>query len=333
MSNPTFQHPVALGRIDYMNVAPVYYGLDNGLATQGNRQGINQSIRQDIRQDVRQNIRLVSGPPSSLNQMMIDGSLDISPVSSAAYARNADEWLILPDLAIACRERVLSVLLVSRCSLASLAGRRILITDESASARDLCRLIFSLKGVRPEFVVGKIKSPSQLPEGIDAALVIGDSALSQPWGRMFPHIYDLGTLWWQMTGLPFVFAVWVVRKTFACQYPERVEAVMALLKTSRGLGSENMESIIEKACGKLGIDVSTARLYYESLVYHMADREKEGLELFYKSLHQTGITDRAAPLFFFGDAIQKPARQAPVSYAESPARSFNLERAGCSPAG
>jgi chorismate dehydratase len=304
MNTPTFQHPTALGRIDYMNVAPIYYGLDNGLATQGISQGI----------------KMISGPPSSLNQMMIDGRLDISPVSSAAYARNAHEWLILPDLAIACHERVLSVLLVSRCSLESLTGRRILITDESASARDLCRLIFSLNGVRPEFVFGKVKSPWQLPKEIDAALVIGDSALSQPWGQVFPHVYDLGTQWWLMTGLPFVFAVWAVRKDFARKYPERVGAVLALLKTSRGLGNKSMESIIDTACAKLGIDVSTARLYYESLVYDLADREKKGLELFYQGLYQAGITDHEAPLLFFGDAFQKTARQAPLSYADTPAR-------------
>jgi chorismate dehydratase len=316
MNIPTFQRPIALGRIDYMNVAPVYYGLDNGLATQGINQGI----------------RLISGPPSALNQMMIDGSLDISPVSSAAYARCAREWLILPDLAIACHKRVLSVLLVSRCNLEALTGRRILITDESSSARDLCRLIFSLKGVRPDFVVGKVKSPLQLSKGIDAALVIGDSALSQPWGRVFPNIYDLGTLWWHMTGLPFVFAVWAVRKEFARNYPERVNAVLSLLKASRELGSKNMESIVDKACVKLGIDVSTARIYYDSLVYHLADLEKEGLDLFYKGLYHSGITDEAASLFFFGNDIPKTDRQAPLSYTDSPTRSISLETAGCYPA-
>jgi chorismate dehydratase len=221
---------------------------------------------------------------------------------------------------------------VSRCSLEALTGRRILITDESSSARDLCRLIFSLKGVKPDFVVGKVKSPSQLPKEIDAALVIGDSALSQPWGQSFPNVYDLGTLWWNMTGLPFVFAVWAVRKDFARKYPERVEAVLALLKTSRRLGNENMKEIIEKACSKLSIDVSTARLYYDSLVYRLDDREKEGLELFNKGLYQAGITDETAPLFFFGKNIPKAARQAPLSYANSPARSISLETAGCCPA-
>jgi chorismate dehydratase len=171
-----------------------------------------------------------------------------------------------------------------------------------------------------------------LPEEIDAALVIGDSALSQPWGKVFPHIHDLGTLWWNMTGLPFVFAIWAVRKEFARKYPERVEAVLALLKTSCRFGNENMEQIIEKAHIKLGIDVSTARLYYKSLVYQLSDREKEGLELFYKGLYQEGVTDHAAPLFFFGNGIKKTANATPLSCADSTALSICLETSGCCPA-
>ena len=61
--------------------------------------------------------------------------------------------------------------------------------------------------------------------------------------------------------------------------------------------------------------------------------KKKALELFYKGLYQTGITNQAAPLFFFGNAIQKTARQAPLSYADSPARSISIETAGCCPAG
>lgn len=317
MNSPALQRPVALGRIDYMNVAPVYYGLDNGLVAHG----ISQ-----------QEIRLISGPPSTLNRMMIDGSLDISPVSSAAYVRNARKWLILPDLAIACHKQVLSVLLVSRYSLEALTGRRILITDESSSARDLCRLIFSLKGVSPEFVVGKVKDPALLPEDVDAALVIGDAALSQPWGRFFPNIYDMGTLWWHMTGLPFVFALWAVRKEFAGRYPEKVDAVLALLKTSRRLGNENMDQIVRNACVKLKIDASIARLYYRSLVYDLNDSEKKGLAIFCNGLHQAGITEDTTPLFFFKNGARNTAGQVPLSYAGSPALSLSLETADCCPA-
>ena len=323
MNTTALQHLVALGRIDYMNVAPIYYGIDNGLAMQG--------ISQEISREFSQGIRLISGTPNTLNRMMINGDLDISPVSSAAYARNAGEWLILPDLAIASHERVLSVLLVSRCNLEALTDRRILITDESSSARDLCRLIFNLKGVRPEFVVGRVKCPSQLLDGIDAALVIGDSALSQPWERFFPNIQDLGTLWWNMTGLPFVFAVWAVRKDFARKYPERVAAVLALLKASRRFGNENMNHIVEKACTRLGIDDATAKFYYESLVYDLSDREKEGLELFYKGLYQTVVIDDAVPLCFFENAIPKTVGQAPFSYADHPPGKSGLLSGNMSP--
>ena len=60
-----------------------------------------------------------------------------------------------------------------------------------------------------------------------------------------------------------------------------------------------MNSIVEKACVRLGIDVSTARLYYKSLVYDLADREKKGLELFYKGLYQAGVTNGCGAPFLF----------------------------------
>ncbi len=312
MKKLSLHRPVSLGRITYMNVAPVYYGLDT--------------------EAIRENIKLISGPPNTLNQMMIEENLDISPVSSAACLRNASNWLILPDLAIACHQQVLSVLLVSRLRMEALTGKRLLISDESASARDLCRLIFSLKGVRPEFVVGRVKNPLQLPEDIDAALVIGDTALSQPWDRFFPIIHDLGTLWWEMTGLPFVFAVWAVRRDFARRYPQQVEAVQALLQSSRRLGLENMEQIAEKASAKLGIDVSTARLYYESLGYSLGGLEKQGLELFNNGLHQQGITKAAPPLIFFGNEASNISLPYRIPVTDQPSRNISPETAGCCPA-
>lgn len=285
----TYRHFATLGRIDYMNVAPIYYGIDRNLE-RGNDQGI----------------RLICGPPNTLNRMMMERDIDISPVSSAAYARNAEDWLILPDLAIACHERVLSVLLVSRHRLEDLCGRRILVTDESSSGRDLCRLIFDMQNIHPEFVVGKVPSPSHLPADIDAALVIGDAALSHPWNHFLPWFYDLGSLWWQMTGLPFVFAVWAVRKDFARNFPDRVQTVLNLLKTSRKLGQASMPHIIDKAVTRLGIDPETSRLYYRSLVYDLNDLEKQGLSLFYNKMYQSGMTDREVSLRFFTTEREPP---------------------------
>ncbi len=276
---------VNLGRISYINVAPVYFGLDNGLRPKW--------------------LKLVNGHPNTLNKMMEDGELDVSPVSSASYARNAGDWLILPDLSIACHEKVLSVLLVSRYAINDMAGRRILITDESSSARDLCRLIFNLKGVNPEFVIGRITCP--LPENIDAALVIGDKALSCNWSKEFQHVFDLGTYWWNMTGLPFVFAVWAVRKEFAEKEPEKVCNVLELLKKSTGLGKKNIDILVQRASMTIGIDFTKAYSYYDYLKYGLSDREIRGLELFYKGLFKAGLTDNEARLCFFDDFMRKQA--------------------------
>src|SRR5574340_983944 len=81
---------VNIGRIQYINVNPVYYEFENRPLPHG--------------------MRLISKPPATLNQMLRGGELDISSVSAAAFARNADDWLMLPDLSIACFGKVMSVL-------------------------------------------------------------------------------------------------------------------------------------------------------------------------------------------------------------------------------
>ena len=275
------QPSVSLGRIGYMNVAPIYFGLDNGLTPSW--------------------IRIVSSHPNTLNRMMAEGTLDISPVSAAAHARNMNEWLLLPDLAITSREKVLSVLLVSLHDLEDLNGRRILVTNESSSARDLCQLIFRWKGISPEFIIDAITSPSQLSEVTDAALIIGDKALSCNWKAYFPFVYDLGTLWWKLTGLPFVFAVWAVRKEFAMHSPHQVAEVLHLLRTSYQYGKEHLAVIAEQASSKLNINLETAHRYYQTLGYHLQASEKSGLEMFYKGLHQAGIIDGSVELEFFDE--------------------------------
>ncbi len=279
MNTSTLQRPVRLGRIGYMNVAPVYYGLDNGL---------NPSW-----------IHMVGSPPNTLNGMMAEGSLDISPVSAAAYARNTHDWLILPDLAVTSRERVMSVLLASRYDLEALNEKRIVVTNESSSGRDLCRLILTQKGICPKFVIADILPPAQLSEKADAALVIGDKALSYHWQSHFPHVYDLGTLWWNMTGLPFVFAVWTVRKQFAASFPDKTADVACLLKTSYNSGNEHRTDIVRNASRRLGIASETATLYYQSLGYHLGTSEKAGLTLFCDSLYEAGILEHPVTLECF----------------------------------
>jgi chorismate dehydratase len=281
-------HTVTVGRISYMNVAPVYYGLDNGLCPDW--------------------MEVVSGPPSFLNRSLADGALDISPVSSAAYARHPRDWVLLPGLSISCFGAVMSVLLVSRYPLDCLDGRTVLLTDESATAAALLRLLFAGKGIRPRFRTGKVRRPQAFNGDGDAALVIGDAALREDWRGHFPHVLDLGQLWWDLTGRPFVFAVWAARREFAESCPDRVAAVSAAFRQSKAAGLAGIDGIIPAAAHRLRLDHDACRRYYRRLHYDLTPPEIEGLGVFFGGLHRHHLIGRpVSPLFFHEGRVMNAA--------------------------
>ena len=271
--------PVNLGRISYINVAPVYYGLDNGLKPDW--------------------LNIVSAPPSILNDMMAKNELDISPVSSVAYAKHQDEWLLLPDLSIACFGRVMSVILVSKKPFENLTNNKVIITDSSAAAAELLKLLFSIKRVKPVFETMPIQCPDEIKKFADAALIIGDKALKEKWHVHFDHIYDLGQMWLELTGLPFVFALWVVRKSFADKKPEVVSSIIKLFNISKKQGKKNLEDIAQKASEILGIDIDICRKYYELLNYNLDPLQFKGIRTFFDKLYHEKILPQKVQLRFF----------------------------------
>ena len=271
--------PVNLGRIVYMNVAPVYYGLDNGLKPDW--------------------LNIVSAPPSILNNMMVKNELDISPVSSVAYAKNQDEWLLLPDLSIACFGKVMSVILVSKKPFEKLDNKKVIITDKSAAAAELIKLLFSIKRVKPVFEIMPIQCPDEIKKSADAALIIGDKALKEKWHVHFDHIYDLGQMWLELTDLPFVFALWAVRKSFADKRPDTVSSIIKIFGLSKEQGKKNLEDIAKKASEILGIDIDICKKYYELLNYNLDPLQLKGLTSFFEKLYHKKILPRKVQLRFF----------------------------------
>ena len=271
--------PVNLGRISYMNVAPVYYEID-------------KCPKLDW-------LNIVSAPPSILNNMMAKNELDISPVSSVAYAKNQDEWLLLPDLSISCFGRVMSVILVSKKPFEKLTNNKVIITDKSAAAAELIKLLFSIKRVTPIFEIMPIQCPDEVKKHAEAALIIGDKALKEKWHVHFDHIYDLGQMWLELTGLPFVFALWAVRKSFADKKPEVVSSIIKLFDISKEQGKKNLEDIAGKASEILGINIDICRKYYELLNYNLEPLQLKGIKTFFDKLYHEKILPQKVQLRFF----------------------------------
>ncbi len=274
-----YREPVKVGRISYINVAPIYYDFDYGLKPRW--------------------FDMLSAPPSVLNHMMSKELLDISPVSSVAYAEHCSEWLLLPELSVSCTGRVMSVVLASHLPFEMLHNKKVMLTDDSASSAKLIELLFSLNHITPLFKKGTIKTSEDIDEDASAALVIGDAALNINWSRQYDYVWDLGSMWKQLKGLPFVFSVWAVRKSFAERRPETVSSVIELFHLSKKKGTKEIERVIVSGAEKLGIETAVCRKYYKKLCYDFGELQKKGLMNFFDELFKAHMISKKVHLSFF----------------------------------
>lgn len=268
-----------MGQITYINASPVYYGLDNGLKPDW--------------------LTMVPDVPAALNRQIKTGAIDISPISAAFYAMNHESLLLLPDLSISCHGDVLSVICASNYELDDLTGKTVMFSNESASGASFLKMIFSQRGISPRFRVGQVGDITAIPKDVDAVMVIGDHALTQPWDQRFSHRFDLGGIWHEMTGLPFVFAVWVVGETFARQNPKLVNQAHELLMASKKMGHSQMEHIIAEGQEKLGLDHALVKRYYDLLSCDLEPLKIKAMEKFFHSLHDQDILEGPARIRFF----------------------------------
>ncbi len=183
---------IRLGRIAYVNMAPVFYRVDA-------------------------EVDEVLGVPTELNRMLVARELDTAPISSIEYARNADSLRLLPRLCVASEGAVDSIQLVARVPLERV--RTVAVTPESATSVALTKVLM------PEAE----QAPLETYEAgeAEAKLLIGDAALRSAFEDPTPH-HDLGRLWLERTGLPMVFAVWACPEPLAEGLAELEDALVVL---------------------------------------------------------------------------------------------------------
>jgi len=293
--------PVRIGRISYMNVAPIYYGLD--------------------RQADSRWYRIVAAPPATLNHKMAAGELDISPVSTAAYATRQDDWLILPNLSISCDGPVMSVVLASQYSIRDLAGKSVVISDESASAAALVRLLFREHNVQPTISCRPLNEDDALASAA-AVLVIGDAALNGKWQKTYRYVWDLCGAWKNATGLPFVFALWAVRREYARRHADRVARTLRILNQSKRKGCANLPAITADLKKRCDLKSDVLERYFRGLQYDLDAVKLRGLEEFYTKLYRYGLISAPVVPRFIEAAGSDAANGDPGASAH---RSVSLE--------
>ena len=269
-----------MGKIDYINASPVYYGLDHGLVPYW--------------------IEMIEGSPAVLNGMIKNHQLEISPVSSVFYAMNHKDLLILPDLSISCHGEVLSVILMSNYQIYDLDGKTVVLTQDSATSSALVRLLAIQQGVCPNFITVPLRTIDDVPDNTDAAMIIGDAAMSQPWEEKFRYRIDLGKLWYETTGLPFVFALWVVRKEAAFKRYGDVEDTLELFYQSRIEGYNHIDNVIAAGAQRLGLDRNYVGRYFQLLQCNLDELKVKALDYFLLSLYENSLLPERVNVSFFG---------------------------------
>jgi chorismate dehydratase len=217
--------------------------------------------------------------PSGCAQALAAGEADIGIIPAAAYAQ-IPGLQILPDIAIASRQAVRSILLVSKVAIEKV--RTVALDTSSMTSVALTKVLFEkwLGG-------GRTYAPmapdiEKMLGECDAGLVIGDPALQVD--RSGYHTLDLAEEWIRYTGKPFVFAFWAVRGD---ALPEADPALDlgAVFRESRdhGLTPKNLNAIVREWAQRLGLSEDDVRSYLTTNIHYQLDAEcLDGLRLFYR---------------------------------------------------
>lgn len=234
-----------LGLLSYINSLPATFAIESG--------------------QLEHDCTLLRAEPSELNRLAIAGDLDVTAVSSVEYLRNRNLFELVPELCLGSDGPVRSVRLFSTVALEQLRGQTVWMTGASATSRAL--LLSLVPGVTALDAPGE---PS-LDGRAAAVLRIGDRALEEVAGA--DHVYDLGELWQQTTGLPMVFAVWVARRGFLAR-------ASRLLAESLAWGRANHDRVLDEAMARTGLSRDRLTDYFQCLSFTFDERARQGLEEF-----------------------------------------------------
>lgn len=207
-------------------------------------------------------------PPTQLNILLKERGLDIALTSSAEYLDGS--YQILPDFCIASHTHILSVNFYTRRPLNTLSGAKIGLTSDSSTSISLLKVLcHHLWKVKPKYLP---LSRSMLA-AYDAFLLIGNEALEHPSFFGYTTI-DLAAAWFEMTRLPFVFALFTAQKEVnSTLFQQNLHEALAYSEGHR-------EKLIEEAKKQCPLSRQLIYNYYQACHYRLGDKEREGLQTF-----------------------------------------------------
>lgn len=268
---------IQIGQINYANVTPLFCGL--------------KACFPDA------DYQYLSGVPAVLNKMLATGEIDVCPSSSFAYAVDAERYFILPELSISSPGAVASVLLFSQLPLEELSGKTILLSAESATSVNLLKVLIRKRfGMDCNYRTCKSDFKTALGEAA-ALLLIGDKALQASIAGAAPYVYDLGSLWQEWTGLPFVFALWFCNRRAAFEKGDEMRLLASRLLVAKEFATNEREQIATSATEASWMGRDRLISYWrDNISYNLGEQELAGLRLFFSYCKEMELLEREPEL-------------------------------------
>jgi chorismate dehydratase len=237
---------IRVGIVNYRNTKPLIYGLE--------------------REPVKSRIELIGAYPSKLAQMLLEGEVDVGLIPVAAIPQLKEHYIV-GNYCIGAEGEIASVCLFSEVPLDRI--EKVYLDYQSRSSVALLKWLMKESwGIHPEILQAEDESYRERIKGTTAGLVIGDRALEQR--KISTFIYDLGSEWRGITGLPFVFAAWVSTKPLPEEFIREFDKANAL-----GL------NCIDEIVASNPYDIYDLKKYYTlHLSYELTEAKRKGMERF-----------------------------------------------------
>ena len=235
-------------------------------------------------------LEIRTNSPAQLADQLSNGKLDMAMIPAIEYLKQADRFRLLPNISISSRNKVGTVLLVSRVPLNAI--RSLALDDRSRTSIALLRILYS------EVFSAGLKLTRQEPDlekmlhNNDAALIIGDQALG--FSKEDLSIYDLSEEWFTRTEKTFVHAVIAVREDIKVE-----SGIIQTLLDAKQEGLQNLDTIAKIQANKTGHPIFLLRDYLKNKIrYDFGEEEMEGLMHFQSLCHEAGLISKKFPLRF-----------------------------------
>lgn len=265
---------IRLGSVSFLNAKPLTYALENNL--------------------IKHEFDIIQTPPSELSQKLYKKEVDIGLIPVAELLKRKN-YRVVPDLSISSIGKVDSVILFSKTDLKNIS--KVAVDKRSQSSTALLRIVLEIfNDINPEYIPTDIDSEGYMND-FDSAMLIGDSGLRKFYNHGDKYkVYDLGEIWTEQTGLPFVYAV------FAVNQGVRLGKNLDAMVEGKNCGIKSIEEISIQESKKLGIDYKICKTYLtDRIKYDLGVEEKKGIIKYSELLSELGQSEKISELDMYSE--------------------------------